>query len=135
MTADDDRYESIELIVKARLDGESWFDIISELISSDCEGTDDIPCSCGLESMGGSQGTLEQCYDHLRISETWTTVKTQDVKKILNAVSKNIRTVHLTEDELYAIQRVRKEAYWHDEFDEWLEQKRQEPGYWDDDED
>lgn len=58
---EEDRYESIHLIVKCRADGQSWFDIMEELISKDCDG---IECSCGLESMGGSEGTLDQCYDY-----------------------------------------------------------------------
>lgn len=78
----EDHYEGLELIVKSRQDGVSWFDIISDLITQDCEGgggdcivedgdesdCDDhdheelLPCTCGLESMGGSGGTLEQCY-------------------------------------------------------------------------
>lgn len=79
---DEDRYEQISLIVKERMDGESWFDIIFDYIAGDCEGgggdcliaeddesdCDDhehdkiIPCSCGMESLGGTSGTLDQCY-------------------------------------------------------------------------
>lgn len=70
----EERYETVELIVQARTDGQSWFDIIFDLIAGDCEGspgeelpdgsfTDGDPCTCGLESMGGGGGTLEQCYE------------------------------------------------------------------------
>lgn len=77
-----DRYETIRLILKERSDGRSWFDVIDEFISQDCEGgggecilaegedsdcddhehTELFPCTCGLETMGGSSGTLEQCF-------------------------------------------------------------------------
>lgn len=70
----EDRYESINLIIKARLDGESWFDVIHDYLSQDCEGifeeelpdgnyTDGKPCTCGMETMSGMSGTLQQCYD------------------------------------------------------------------------
>lgn len=61
-----DNYESLELIVKERSDGVRWFDVIFDLIAEDCEGDPedlDRPCTCGLESLGGSIGTLQQCYD------------------------------------------------------------------------
>lgn len=60
---EEDRYEVIELIVKSREDGVNWFDLISDFITKDCEGTEDLPCTCGLEYMGGTSGTLQQCYD------------------------------------------------------------------------
>lgn len=97
---DRDRYEALELIIKRRDDGVSWFDVLSDYISGDCQGgggecildpcennchglTDCavcegsglsesdcdshehepiIECTCGLESFGGMQGTLDQCY-------------------------------------------------------------------------
>lgn len=82
----EDKYEALELIVKCRADGESWFNIVSDYITQDCEGgggdclvedgdasdcddhehDDIIPCTCGMESMGGMSGTLDQCY-------AWTT--------------------------------------------------------------
>lgn len=68
-----DRYEHIELIVKSRQDGTSWFDVIHDYITQDCdsvqidpddEDSDWTPCKCGMEHMGGMGGTLQQCYDH-----------------------------------------------------------------------
>lgn len=65
------RYEAIEIIIRERTDGVSWFDYFFDRITENCEGTgtqdeegnwDD--CSCGLETMGGSSGTLEQCYEY-----------------------------------------------------------------------
>lgn len=89
----EDRYEALELIIKVREDGVSWFDIITDLISEDCEGgggdcivedhnCDDndgddceydevIPCTCGLESAGGMTGTLSQCFKWLMPDEEW----------------------------------------------------------------
>lgn len=84
----EDRYERIELIVKSR-PGEHWFDIISDFITGDCQGgggecidasgeripydvdancddhehTEEFPCTCGMESMGGTMGTLAQCFE------------------------------------------------------------------------
>lgn len=72
----EDRYEHIELIVKSRPDGEDWFDVIHDYITKDCDSVpvrleDDeegfeqwTPCHCGMESMSGMSGTLQQCYDH-----------------------------------------------------------------------
>lgn len=76
------RYEAITLIVKSRADGKPWFEIFEEMIAGDCEGgggdcimepgedsdcadhdhEEIIQCTCGLESMGGMSGTLDQCY-------------------------------------------------------------------------
>lgn len=80
----EDRFESIEMILKQRDDGTSWFDYLFDLITENCEGgggtclveegdesdCDDhehneiLPCTCGMEHMGGRSGTLEQCYEH-----------------------------------------------------------------------
>lgn len=60
------RYESLEIIVKVREDGQTWFDVLSNIIAKDCQGDPEDPekpCTCGLESMGGMTGTLEQCYE------------------------------------------------------------------------
>lgn len=72
LNPEEDRYEGIELILKSRADGISWFDVISDYITQDCDSVqleDDeegfeqwSPCSCGMEYMGGSGGTLDQCY-------------------------------------------------------------------------
>lgn len=140
---EEERYESLELIVKCCQDGEYWFDVISELISGNCEGgggeciTDDedsdcddheheeiLQCTCGLESMGGCVGTLEQCYDSQRISEKWATVQTEDLKDILRLVFPVIFDTTADDTKWYntspesreSYERLRKEAYWHDEF-------------------
>lgn len=96
----EDRYEAIELVIKERSDGRSWFDVLEELISQDCTGgggdcitscgceryveecedcmdcddhehTELFPCTCGLESMGGMSGTLNQCFKWLMPDEEW----------------------------------------------------------------
>lgn len=71
---EEDRYEHIELIVKTRSDGESWFDVIHDFMTKDCDSVrleDDAEgfeqwstCQCGMEHMSGMGGTLKQCYDH-----------------------------------------------------------------------
>lgn len=61
----EDRYEALNLIVKARSDGQSWFDVIHDYITESCEGTDsdEDDCTCGMESMSGAvEQTLEQAY-------------------------------------------------------------------------
>lgn len=93
MSEDEDRYENIHMLLKFPApDGSSWFDYLDEIISKDCQGaggdcinecgcdssfedcescsdcdnhdhTELFPCTCGLQSMGGTQGTLQQCYD------------------------------------------------------------------------
>lgn len=88
----EDTYEHLDMILKTKPEGPSWFDILSDYISQDCQGsggdcinecgcdssfedceacsdcdnhehTELFPCTCGLVSMGGTQGTLQQCYD------------------------------------------------------------------------
>lgn len=84
-----DRYEGIELIVKSRPDGESWFDLIFDFIAADCQGdpeSEENTCTCGLESMGGSGGTLEQCF-------AWST----SVGHGLQPIDLARAIVHLTE--------------------------------------
>jgi len=64
---ENDRYEAISLIVKQREDGQSWFDCLYDLVTKDCKSDpelDENTCTCGMETMGGMSGTLEQCYDH-----------------------------------------------------------------------
>jgi len=70
----EEKFEHVDLIVKCRADGVAWFDVIHDYITQDCDSVrleDDeegfeqwTPCSCGMESMGGMSGTLQQCYDH-----------------------------------------------------------------------
>lgn len=113
----EDRYEVIEIIVRTPSEEPSWFDKIFDLITETCDGVSDQgPCSCGLESMGGSGGTLDQCYDYTRISEKWAIdVQAADLKRILS-----IAADHLEEDDKEPFKRLKKAAYWHEEIDEWL---------------
>lgn len=67
MTTNEDRYESIEMIIKSREDGVSWFDYFFDLITENCQGkaeSDENDCTCGLETLGGSGGTLDQCHEY-----------------------------------------------------------------------
>lgn len=61
----EDRYEGINLVIRSRQDGQSWFDVIENLISETCEGDAslDKPCTCGLEVMSGGGGTYDQVMD------------------------------------------------------------------------
>ncbi len=66
----EEKWEHFDIIVRRPAEGDSWFDRIFDLITEDCEeAPDPTPegwsCKCGLESMGGTQGTLQQCYDHI----------------------------------------------------------------------
>ena len=81
----EDRYESLELIIKAREDGQTWFDIIMEIVSGDCNGEE---CTCGLESAGGSSGTLDQCFRHLGIADDLVgPVEKEDLMTILSYIN------------------------------------------------
>lgn len=63
----EDHYETVEMVLKSREDGVSWFDYFFDLITENCEGdpeSEENDCTCGLETMGGSGGTLEQCYEY-----------------------------------------------------------------------
>lgn len=71
MRSEEERYEAIQLILKKRADGKSWFDIIFDMVTEDCEGSfnfsddngdEDLPCTCGLESMSGMYDTVDKCY-------------------------------------------------------------------------
>lgn len=117
------RYETIDIIVRAPEEGDSWFDRLFDLITKDCverpeDADDDWECPCGLVSMGGSGGTLDQCYDHQRISEKWAfDVEAADLKFFLSLVTSHF-ALNEEEDEIY--QRLHKAAYWHDDFNEWV---------------
>lgn len=92
----EDRYEAFEIIIKAREDGQSWFDIFVDMVTETCEGgggdciltegemsgdanfdcnvhehTEIISCTCGMESAGGMTGTLAQCYKWVMPDEDW----------------------------------------------------------------
>lgn len=115
MELNEDRYEHIDMIIKTPApDGESWFDKLFDLITSYCNAEEDDVCTCGLESMGGSGGTLEQCWDHSRISEKWAIdVLADDLKYVLEHFE---RANFKAEDEI--LERLRAAAYWHDDFEE-----------------
>lgn len=114
----EDRYESIELILKSRTDGESWFDVIFDMITSDCQGTpydeetdeDGDPCTCGLEMMGGSGGTLQQCYDH----STAVGYKLQpiDLAKVIIALNEGDYTPDMFRVLDWATKEIESEAYY-----------------------
>lgn len=108
------RYESLEIIVKERADGESWFDIISEVISKDCEGSDETDCTCGLESMGGCSGTLDQCYRSHGIADDLVgPVNKADLLLVLDYL---LLTQYHNDDATYeAAKRLRNECTWWDE--------------------
>lgn len=122
--SEEEKYESIELTIKARSteEGESWFDVIHDFLTANCtetfdENGDINGCTCGLQSMGGFTGTLDQCYEHQRLSENWATVKSADLKMILLKVA----YMGLNDEEREAFNRLKEEAYWHDNFQEWLD--------------
>lgn len=124
MSENEERYETINIIIKSRSteEGESWFDVIHDFLTKDCspilnEEGEEIDCTCGILTMGGCGGTLEQCYDHDRISEKWATVETADLKKILLKVA----YMGLNDEEREAFNRLKDEAYWHDNFQAWLD--------------
>lgn len=124
MSENEDRYETINIIIRSRSneEGESWFDVIHDFIAESCEpildeNGDQYDCTCGLISGGGFTGTLEGCYDHQRISEKWATVEAADLKKILLKVS----YMGLNDEEREAFDRLKEEAYWHDNFQAWLD--------------
>ncbi len=87
--SDEERYESIEMIIKARKDGKEWHDIIFDLVTAECEGdpeSEENTCTCGLESMGGSSGTLDQCYRHIGIADDLVgPVNKEDLLKVLRS--------------------------------------------------
>lgn len=60
---EEDKYEGIELVVKSRSDDKSWFDVIFDMISENCEGTEENECTCGLELMSAIGGTYDQVMD------------------------------------------------------------------------
>lgn len=124
MTENEDRYETFEFIIRerSREDGESWFDKVHDFLTENCEPVLDengeaIDCTCGMISGGGFSGTLDGCYDHTRVSEKWATVTTEDLKRILLKVA----YTGLDDEEREAFNRLKDEAYWHDNFQTWLD--------------
>lgn len=115
----EDRYEHIDILVKKPAEGDSWFDRIFDLISETCDSVEDengewSECSCGMQSMGGSEGTLDQCYEHMRLTETWAQdVRAEDLKILLDFADDSFK-------DTVQYERLRKAAYWHDDFNEWV---------------
>lgn len=131
---EEDRYEALELIVKVRQDGESWFNIISDLITSDCQGgggdclvengdesdcddhehSEEFPCTCGLESMGGSTGTLDEAYRHQGIANDIVgPINKADLELILDYVRATGNTQPF--DVRKVAEKLRKECTWWDD--------------------
>lgn len=116
MELNEDRYEHIDMIIKTPApDGESWFDKLFDLITSYCNAEEDDVCTCGLESMGGGGGTLEQCWDHARITEKWAIdVQADDLKWALTKID----YLNLSDEDTKKLNRLHDAAYWHDDFNE-----------------
>lgn len=123
MGLEEDRYEHIDILIKSPAEGDPWYDRIFDFITSFCEpiGERDEEgnvegCTCGMESMGGSIGTLDQCYDHMRITEKWAIdVRADDLKYILAVVKDRPGMVG---DLGNVYDRLHAAAYWHDDFNE-----------------
>lgn len=122
--SEEERYESINIWVKVP-EGESWFDRIFDLITEGCEpyGEDEDgnwtevnTCTCGLETMGGCTGTLEQLADHDRISEKWAQdVLAEDLKIALHRLSAD---TGMPDD---VFDRLRRAAYYHEDIQAWFD--------------
>lgn len=110
---DEDRYEAIELLVKARVDGETWFDTIYDLIAKDCRGSEHDPCTCGLEHLGGTGGSLEQCWRHLDIADDLVTVNADDLQLVLHHLA--LRSGYTPQPLADAVTRLSKEITWWDD--------------------
>lgn len=116
--SEEEKFEVINITIKAPVDGESWFDRVMDFITADCQGGDEGGCTCGLETMGGMTGTLEQCFEHERLTEKWAfDVEAADLKMILDLVNPEALQFDLVKQ---AHERLRKAAYWHDDFNEWI---------------
>lgn len=122
----EDRYESLDMIIKVREDGVSWFDMIHDLITEHCQGdpeSEENTCTCGLESMGGSTGTLDQCYRHQGIADDLVgPVNKEDLLLVLDFFA---RSSHLkTLGEYEAAKRLRNECtWWEDTQARWAEEE------------
>ncbi len=86
---DEERFEVLQIIVKSKPEGESWFDTIVDMISEDCQGSEIEPCTCGLESAGGSSGSLDQCYRYIGIDDDKVTVNKADVMLLMTQLAKS----------------------------------------------
>lgn len=144
--SDEDRYEALDMIIKVREDGQTWFDIISDLITETCEGDPDSienSCTCGLEAMGGTTGTLDQCYRHQGIADDIVgPVSKEDLLKVLRSPA--IVLACASDPELEeAAARLMKECTWWDDIQasmdedvvEWGDEGWEAEEAWIDDED
>lgn len=121
----EDRYESIDMILKCRADGESWFDIIFDLITETCEGdpeSEENTCTCGMESFGGSAGTLDQCYRHQGIADDLVgPVNKADLLRLLE----NFTPANEEDQKIY--DRLYNECTWWDEtLERWAAEEEEE---------
>jgi hypothetical protein len=128
------RYEIIELTVKAREDGESWFEVLHDYITQDCQGTpydeetdeDGDPCTCGLEMMSSSGGTLEQCY-------AWSTslgrgVQPIHVARALVHMHKKLSdaSIGVSEDTYDIVKWAESEIEFEEKWDNWTPEEDEE---------
>lgn len=107
------RYESFDIIIKAREDGGSWFDVFVDMVTENCEGDLETGdgCTCGLESAGGTTGTLDQCYRYQGIAEDIVDrVNKADLLLVLDYLE---LTQYHNDDAVYeAAGRLRKDCIW-----------------------
>lgn len=129
-TPTENRYEGIELILKSRTDGESWFDYLFDLLTVDCEGdpeSEENTCTCGLEHMSGSGGT----YDEVM---AWTTTvghKLQPIdlaRAIIHLTKHNFNSLGTHEEQIAAdcVIKAIKWAHKEIEFEEYFENREWE---------
>lgn len=122
----EDRYEAIEMLIKSRSGEPSWFDIIFDYISQDCQGSEEEgSCTCGMESMGSTSGTIDQCWKYLGIDDDKVTVMKADLQKVLNFVTLTGRSqpIHVRE----AAERLSKEITWWDDILDSLPEDEEQP--------
>lgn len=109
------RYFTIEVMIKESpghtLD--DFWNIIEEWLP---ECRPDF-CTCGLISMGGSSGTEEQCWKSLGFHESIAQVQTDDLKLVVDYINQCPSPPSAV---WQAMKRLKKEAYWNEEYDEWV---------------
>ena len=119
---EEQKYEVIQFVAKTpRADGQSWFDWLFDLTTEVCEGTDsdEDDCTCGMETMSGSRGTLEQCYD-------WTTTvgnRLQPIhlaRVIVHMAEKlDYANIAVSEDVQDVVSWARREIEFEEKWDNW----------------
>ena len=111
-----DLYEGMTIIIKSQGDGATWFDKISDFITQDCEGSEETPCTCGLESMGGTSGSFGQVCD-------WSTTigsGLQPINLAKGIIDLSERNFGLSTDLSTETQKVIEWAKKEIEFEEWF---------------